>query len=268
LDDRPSGLADLDLDLIDEPDTELRFGYDPVTLHELAQDISARGLLQPIGVKHIPATGRYRRLWGGRRLAAHRLLGRTTIRAIIVEPNAPELDAGVSENLHRADLSPVEEAQAIQAALSAGYTADTVALRWHKSTQWVRDRLELLDWPHDLLDHLHRGHLKLSVAQWLRRVDNDSYRQYLTDSAITGGATATVVRGWVAEYEAQRPRIIANQATIEDLKARPRDFRVMIPCDACDEATEIRDLRTYRVCPRCDAAIRATAAEPSQPARP
>lgn len=260
----PAALLSVPLDLIDEPENELRFGYDPTTLHELAQDIGAKGLLQPIGLKRLPDSGRYRRVWGGRRLAAHRLLGRTTITAVLVEPDAPELDAAVSENLHRYDLSPVEEATAIQAAVAAGYTADQISLRWHKAPGWVRARLELLSYPEDVLQSLHRGQLTLGVADQLARVDNDSYRAYLADSAISSGATMAVVRAWVAEYEAQRPRIIANQVTVDELKARPVNFTVLVECDGCAERVDLQTQRTYRLCPRCDAAIQATARAPQR----
>jgi ParB/RepB/Spo0J family partition protein len=252
-------IEEIDIDLIDEPQTELRMGYDPVALHELSQSIAANGLLQPIGVKAIEETGRYRRVWGGRRLAASILIGRTSIRAIVLDASAPELDAGVLENLDRADLSPVEEAQAINAAFGAGYSRDSLAARWHRSPGWIDARIELLGYPPDLLELLHRGRLKLAVAASLARIDNDSYRAYLTESALSGGATAAVVRAWVAEYEAQRPRIIHNQAVVEELMARPRDFTVLMACDGCAESTDLRKLRTYKLCPRCDQAIVATA---------
>ncbi len=251
----PAPIELIPISQIDDPTTELRFAYDPVALRELAQDIAAHGLLQPIGVKLDPETNRFRRLWGGRRLEAHRLLGRFYIPAIRVDANAPELDASISENLHRADLSPVEEAVAVRTAVTAGYTPQQVSLRWHKSERWVEDRLALLTWPDDLLDLLHRRQLTLGVAEYLSRVDNADYRAYLAESAITGGATVAVVRAWVAEYEAQRPRIIANQATIADLKARPRSFVVSVPCDGCNQPVNIELLKTFRICPTCDEAI-------------
>lgn len=252
-------IEEIPIRLIDDPTTELRMGYDPVALHALAQSIATQGLLQPIGVVAVDGSDRFRRVWGGRRLEAHRLIGRLTIRAIIILPGAPELDAAVIENLDRADLSAIEEAQAIKAALDAGYSVAQLTARWHRSEQWVTARLELLGFPPDLQEKVHRRELRLSVAAHLARVDNDSYRLYLTESAITGGATAIVVRGWVAEYEAQRPRIIHNQAAIEDLKAQPRNFTVLMDCDGCGEPTDLKTLRSYRICPRCNAALLATA---------
>jgi len=243
------------LDLIDPPLTELRLEYPPDELHTLAKSMASLGLLQPIGLRALPETGRYRRLWGGRRTAAARLLGWTAIPAKVVGPEVPELDAALLENLDRADLTPVEEALALRSAIAAGFPPHALAVRWHRSETWIDQRLDLLTYPDDVRDALHTRRVPLAVAAWLARIDNEPYRAYLLDCAISGGATAAVCRAWVADYEANRPRIIANQVTIDELKARPPSYVLLTECASCNVPVDLALTQTLRICPTCARAL-------------
>jgi ParB/RepB/Spo0J family partition protein len=251
------------LDAIDEPSVELRSGPHTDALYELADSIAKLGLLQPIGVAPIPGTDRYRRVWGGRRLAACRLLRRATIPAVILAPETDELDAGMVENIHRTDLTPVEEARAIRHALSRGIPPRELALRWRKTSYWIEQRNELADWPDDVLAHVHTGAVSIAAGYWLAKIDNPGYRRHLADQAAATGATALLTRTWWTDYESQRPRIIANQTTVDDLLARGPITKILVECDACRASTDLTTTRTYRVCPTCRDHIETTAQAPA-----
>jgi ParB family chromosome partitioning protein len=117
---RAQGVADLvgeivqvrevRLDLIDGHPNQPRRLSDDAALAELARSIDAHGLLQPIILK--PVGGRFQLVAGSRRLAAHVTLGRTDITAIIL-PDADADTVAIVENLHRRNLSPTEEAEAL-----------------------------------------------------------------------------------------------------------------------------------------------------------
>jgi len=255
-----NAVLELPLDLIDEPAYDLRLVHDVDRLTELAEDIGHRGLLQPIGVSPVADSDRYIRRWGGRRLAAHRLLGRPTIRALVVPEHFDETETQLAENLFRADLSPIEEALAVKAALGQGKTREELRLRLRKSMSWMEARLDLLDLPADVQHHVHIGELPLGVAQALGRVDNDQYRAHLVGSAISGGCSVMLARAWLADYEAHRPRIIANSAMVDQLLARPLRTTVLIHCDGCDDPVDVDKLTTYRVCPACRVRVEAAQA--------
>lgn len=101
----------LQLDLIDPSPYQARRGFDNAKLGELASNMEANGLIHPICVR--PNNGRYELLAGERRVRAASLLQWREIRAEIRDVD--DLQARkivLSENIHRVDLTPVEEIEA------------------------------------------------------------------------------------------------------------------------------------------------------------
>lgn len=133
-------------------------------LKELAASIREVGVLQPVVVRSIPATGRsaklkkfladkpearYELIMGERRLRASELAGETTIPSIIRETEDGDLlrDA-LLENLHRAQLNPLEEASAYQQLMADfGATQEELAKRIARSRPQIANTLRLLKLP-------------------------------------------------------------------------------------------------------------------------
>ena len=89
--------------------------FDPEKLKELADSIkSMGGLLQPIVVRPL-SNNQYEIVAGERRWRAAQLAGLSEI-SCLVYPYSDEqaLQASIIENISRADLNPIEEAQAYQ----------------------------------------------------------------------------------------------------------------------------------------------------------
>jgi len=89
--------------------------FDPIQLEELAESIKTTGgLLQPVVVRPLP-TGKYEIVAGERRWRAIQLAGFTEISCLIGQYNDEQaLQASIIENINRANLNPIEEAQAYQ----------------------------------------------------------------------------------------------------------------------------------------------------------
>src|SRR6266567_3637306 len=103
------------VDLIDPAEDNFRGPVGDVT--ELAELIKAQGLLQAITVTPEP-DGRYKVVFGHRRLAAVQQLGWTEIEAKVREyTDAERLPVMFVENFGREDLSPLQEARAYHAML-------------------------------------------------------------------------------------------------------------------------------------------------------
>src|SRR5690606_816493 len=84
------------------------------SLQELAASIRAQGLMQPIVVRPRPQGG-YELIAGERRWRAARLAGLSRIAAIVKEVSDEQASAmALIENIQREDLSPLEEAYALQ----------------------------------------------------------------------------------------------------------------------------------------------------------
>jgi ParB/RepB/Spo0J family partition protein len=116
-------------------------------IEELAASIAAYGLLQALVVR--PVGGRYDLVAGHRRLAAVQLLGWETVSAHIRETADDEASVlTLVENLQRNDLSPREEAHALEVLLrERGWSTRQVAAAVYRSAAYVSKRLRVFEDP-------------------------------------------------------------------------------------------------------------------------
>lgn len=121
---------------------QVRTLFDDASLAELATDVAARGVLQPILLR--PTTdGRYLVIAGERRLRACVLAQLPTIPAIVGKvDDAAAAAMQLAENIQREDLHPVDEAAAVRNLYErAGNSVTIVAERLHKSKSMISKRL-------------------------------------------------------------------------------------------------------------------------------
>lgn len=106
---------------------------------DLAASIKANGLLSPLSV--VPNGERYRVIAGHRRLAACKQAGTGAVPCFVLDLDPlQQLEAMVTENCQREQLTVLEEADAIQGMLDLGATTASVAHRLGRSSDYVRDR--------------------------------------------------------------------------------------------------------------------------------
>lgn len=106
---------------------------------DLAASIKTNGLLTPLSV--VPNGERYRVIAGHRRLAACKQAGIGAVPCFVLRLNPlQQLEAMVTENCQREQLTTLEEADAIQGMLALGATTANVAYRLGRSADYVRDR--------------------------------------------------------------------------------------------------------------------------------
>ena len=108
---------------------------------DLANSIKVNGLLSPLSV--VPNGKRYRVIAGHRRLAACKQAGTGAIPCFVLQLDPlQQLEAMVTENCQREQLTVLEEADAIQGMLDLGATTAGVAHRLGRSADYVRDRVK------------------------------------------------------------------------------------------------------------------------------
>lgn len=106
---------------------------------DLAASIKTNGLLAPLSV--VPNGSRYRVIAGHRRLAACKQAGTGSVPCFVLDLDPlQQLEAMVTENCQREQLTVLEEADAIQGMLDLGATTAGVAHRLGRSGDYVRDR--------------------------------------------------------------------------------------------------------------------------------
>jgi len=146
--DRPTqtGTNYIPVDRIASNPRQPRARFDPDELSELAVSIQEYGVLQPLLVTYDEQTGDYTLISGERRLMAARQAGMELIPAIIREATEEErLELALIENLQRADLTPLEAAEAYrQLVEDFSLSHEEVAARVGKSRVAVTNTLRLL----------------------------------------------------------------------------------------------------------------------------
>jgi ParB family chromosome partitioning protein len=170
---------DIPVELIDRNPFQTRQHFDEEKLAELALSIKASGVVQPIVVRKggtgVPADpARYTLITGERRLLASKKAGKATIPSIVREvSNVQAMEMTIVENLQRADLNPIEQAQAFQ-RLSRDFhmTQEQMAERTGKDRASVANFLRLLKLPDNVQVLVAEGALSFGHARALLALDS------------------------------------------------------------------------------------------------
>ncbi|MFB6226042.1 MAG: ParB/RepB/Spo0J family partition protein [Candidatus Paceibacteria bacterium] len=143
-------------------------------LEELASSIAEYGVMQPVTVSPLDSGG-YELIAGERRFRASRKADQETIPAIIKDTTEKEqMELALIENLHRHDLSPIEEAQAYRGLIHKfELTQSEVADRVGKSRSNVANMLRLLELPEDIKQALDEERIAIGQARALLSLDSE-----------------------------------------------------------------------------------------------
>jgi len=215
-----ASFAELPLDSIHPNPRQPRQVFDEDALAELTHSVREFGVLQPIVVR-ADDTG-YQLVMGERRLRAASLAGLTTIPAIVrsTEDDAMLRDA-LLENIHRAQLNPLEEAAAYQQLLDEfGATHDELAHRIGRSRPQVTNTIRLLNLPIPVQRRVAAGVLSAGHARALLGLEDADTQDELATRIVAEGLSvrateemvALIVSGHVDKKKAPRaatPRIVA-----------------------------------------------------------
>jgi ParB family chromosome partitioning protein len=159
-------------------------------LQELVHSIREIGLLQPIVVRPIAgATGtepQYELIMGERRLRATKELGLATIPAIVKEtPDDAMLRDALLENLHRAQLNPLEEASAYQQLLADfGITQEELGQRIGRSRPQITNTIRLLRLPSPVQRRVAAGVLSAGHARAILAAPDAEAMEYLAEKIV------------------------------------------------------------------------------------
>jgi ParB family transcriptional regulator, chromosome partitioning protein len=176
--------------IVPNPDQPRR-EFGPVRLAELAESIRAHGVITPVLISPLPSGPdgpRYRLVAGERRWRAAQMAGCRTIPALIRSVTAAQaLELALIENLHRQDLSPIEESLAYRRLLNEHeYTQQQLGATLGRSQTYISKRLSLLALDPDVVAMIESGELSASAARELARL-KDQALQRQTAKAIAEG---------------------------------------------------------------------------------
>ena len=148
--------------------TQPRRRFDAAAMEELVESIRTRGVLQPILVRPLPGR-RYEIVAGERRWRAAQAAQLHEIPVVIRElDDAAAFEVALVENIQRADLNPVEEAEGFRRLIGDyGHTQEGLAKIVGKSRSHVANLLRLLDLPDDIREQVAAGALSTGHAKAL-----------------------------------------------------------------------------------------------------
>jgi ParB family chromosome partitioning protein len=178
--------------------------FDEEALKELAESVKQHGIIQPIIVDEISAEGRgggttgddeteggYRIVAGERRFRAAKLAGLTEVPVLVRNYTGEKrLEIALIENIHRADLNPIEEAAAYKRIMeNGGLSQDETAVRVGKNRSTVANALRLLKLPVNIQESLEDGSLSAGHARAIlslsKPADQEKLYREITGEALS-----------------------------------------------------------------------------------
>lgn len=182
--------------------------FDAESLQELVDSIREVGLLQPVVVRALGPDS-YELVMGERRLRAFRELGRTTIPAIVRDTTDDDLlrDA-LLENLHRAQLNPLEEGAAYQQLLADfGCTQDELARRIGRSRPQISNTIRLLQLPSAVQNRVAAGVISAGHARAILGLPTAAAQEEMAHRVVAEGLSVRSTEELVQLAAADAPAV-------------------------------------------------------------
>ncbi|HEX6208780.1 MAG TPA: ParB/RepB/Spo0J family partition protein [Actinomycetota bacterium] len=213
------GLLEIPLAAIAPNTRQPREAFDEEGIAALASSIQEVGVLQPIVVRR--REDGYELVAGERRLRAAKVAGLATIPAVIRDTDDTDsLREAIIENIHREDLSPLEQAAAFQELLEdLGASHDELAERLGYSRSHVTNTIRLLQLPPPVQRLVGEGRLSAGHARALLALDDVEGQEALALRVAAEGLSVRQVEELVRTYRGGGERGAERAAPEPDPRA-------------------------------------------------
>jgi ParB family chromosome partitioning protein len=215
------GLRMLPVDIIQRGKYQPRVNMHQESLQELADSISAQGVVQPIVVRSI-GEGRFEIIAGERRWRASQMAGLHEIPAVVREvEDRAAIAISLIENIQREDLNPLEEARALERLISEfEITHEQAAQAVGRSRAAVSNLLRLLDLDDAVKKMVEAGQLEMGHARALLALTGAKQIE-AAHQVVSRGLTVRATEGLVKSLQrpqAAKPAPIKKDANIQQLE--------------------------------------------------
>jgi len=240
------GLRRIPIDRIQANPNQPRRSFDERDLEELSASIREKGVIQPLILRPHPAHPEtFEIVAGERRWRAAQMAALHDLPAVVRELDDTEvLELAIIENIQRADLNAVEEAQGYRQLMDRfGHTQERLAEALGKSRSHIANLLRLLTLPEAVLEHLRAGRLSAGHARALVTAANaEALARQVIERGLSVRQTEVLARE-VARPETRpqpTPAKDADTRALEaDLSANLR-LKVSIDHRAGSQSGEVR----------------------------
>ena len=202
---KPTGVEEIELDLIDPNPLQPRREFPEAALEELAASIRSSGVVQPVLLRR--ADARYQLVAGERRWRAARLAGLQSLPAVIRDlSDADALELALTENLLREDLNPLEVARAYEILQQRfQLTHEQIAERLGATRSNVSNTLRLLKLPSSVQEMIVEGQLSMGHARALITLDSQAAQARFAGLIVNQGLSVRQVETMVAVHTSKKP---------------------------------------------------------------
>lgn len=198
-----SGISVLPVSDIEANKNQPRKNFDEKSIEELAESVKIHGIIQPIIVR-AAGDGFYVIVAGERRYRAAKLAGLTEVPVIITELSSSEAaEVALVENLQRADLNPIEVAEAYKALTDDfSLTQQQLAERIGKPRSTVANALRLLELPESVKKYVVDGKLTDGHAKVLMGLTDEELIKRAADEIIKNNLNVRAAEALVKRLKA------------------------------------------------------------------
>ena len=196
------GVSVLSISDIEVNKNQPRKNFDEEAIAELAESVKVHGVIQPIIVRSA-GDGFYVIVAGERRYRAAKLAGLNEVPVIITELTSAEAaEVALIENIQRADLNPIEIAQAYKALIDDfSLTQQQLAERIGKPRSSVANSLRLLDLPETIREYVAEGKLTDGHAKVIAGLDDENVMKQAAETVIKLNLTVRATESYVKKLK-------------------------------------------------------------------
>jgi ParB family chromosome partitioning protein len=220
-------LAKLPLDLLQRGKYQPRVDMRPETLQELADSIKAQGVVQPIVVRPIDASGngptggqvrgasqRYEIIAGERRWRAAQMAGLSEIPAVIRRiPDEAAIAVALIENIQRENLNPLEEARALERLINEfALTHQQAAEAVGRSRAGVSNLLRLLELAPEVSERVEKREIEMGHARALLALSNRKHQVEVSALIVKKGLSVRDTEALVRRMQQSPASKAADEA--------------------------------------------------------
>jgi ParB family chromosome partitioning protein len=207
-------------DLIVPNPHQPRDRMDSEDLEDLANSIREHGILQPLIVSFDPLTGMYTLIAGERRLRASGIAGLEQVPVIVRDVTDQErLELALIENVQRADLSPLETAQAYQELADLfNLSHEEISDRVGKSRVSVTNTLRLLKLPDSVLKALADDTISEGHARALLGLSTSQAQTAALQTVLNQGLNVRQTEELVRKLLGHKPEPVAEKSVDPEIK--------------------------------------------------
>ena len=192
------GILDIEINQIIHNKYQPRKEFNPEKLNDLIASIKEKGVIQPISVRKI-GENQYELIAGERRFRATKEAGFLKIPAIVKAVDDEDmLELALIENIQRADLNPIEEAQAYRRLITEfNLTHDDLSKKVGKERSTITNILRLLNLSGKIQGYVSRETISMGHARVLLGLESPNLQDSICESVIKKGLSVRQAEGLV-----------------------------------------------------------------------